>query len=173
MVLTNSKPTIYLAGPVANVEDGGSQWRNEIVESYPNSDFNNPLDKYNAPAEDLTIVTKPARGDTEVSHTEIVEGDKELLRESNAVLVGYTDVLSTGTPMEVMWAYERDYPIALWLQGGVNPSDLSPWYHYHVDNIVSHAGMAVDYLESITETVACEICGTALGAGYLCDDCEE
>ena len=139
--------TIYLAGPVANVEDGGSQWRNELVESYPNSDFNNPLDKYNAPAEDLTIVTKPARGDTEVTHTEIVEGDKELLRESNAVLVGYTDVLSTGTPMEVMWAYERNYPITIWLRDGSILPDLSPWYQYHADFITAKQGHAVAHLE--------------------------
>jgi len=138
--------TIYLAGPVANVENGGSKWRNELVESYPNTDFNNPLDKFNAPADNLEIEQNPV-GPNEVSATEIVEADKEILRESDAVLVGYEDIQSVGTPMEVMWAYERDYPITIWLRDGSILPDLSPWYLYHADFITSKQGHAVAHLE--------------------------
>jgi len=138
--------TIYLAGPVANVENGGSKWRNELVESYPNTDFNNPLDKFNAPADNLQINQNPVEPN-EVSATEIVEADKEILRESDAVLVGYEDIQSVGTPMEVMWAYERDYPITIWLRDGSILPDLSPWYQYHADFITGKQGHAVAHLE--------------------------
>ena len=130
-----SKPIIYLAGPVRNLEDGGAGWRVAIEERYGEQyDFRNPLDKYNVPAEDLTVVS--GRSDPEdestVGTTEIVEGDKELLRESDAVLVGHHDVQQIGTPMEVMWAYDRGYPIALVSYDVIDMADLSPWYREHV-----------------------------------------
>jgi len=138
--------TIYLAGPVANVDDGGRDWRNELIDNNPTADFANPLDEYNAPADNLQIDTNPTT-QNQVSPTEIVESDKELLRESDAVLVGYEDVQSVGTPMEVMWAYERGYTISVWLRDDSILSDLSPWYHYHTDFVTSKSNHAVAYLE--------------------------
>lgn len=134
-----SKPLVYLAGPVRNDVDGGAVWRDDVIDAYSDGvEFVNPLDKYNVPVEGLSVVdgdSKESNPDT-VGINEIVEGDKEMLEMCNAVLVGYSNVQSIGTPMEVMWAYERDYPIGIWIRDPqTHPEDLSPWYQYHADFI--------------------------------------
>lgn len=141
-------PTIYLAGPVAAYQDGGAAWRDRLVEEFGDEfAFRNPLDKYNVPVEDLTIVDgSTPSADGCVSVTELVEGDKDLLRESDAVLVGYSDVQSIGTPMEVMWAYERDIPVAVWLRDATDYDQLSPWYRYHAGAVVDEPEDALHYL---------------------------
>jgi hypothetical protein len=134
-VSTNCE-TWYLAGPVQHVADGGKSWRDRIKDEYGHRyEFNDPLDKYNVPLDDLDVIPGRTSGEGEVSVAEIVEGDKELLFESDAVLVGYEAVQSVGTPMEVMWAFRRGYKIVLWIRDDTDPADLSPWYHYHVDEV--------------------------------------
>ena len=145
-----SRPTIYLAGPVAAYDDGGADWREAVSEVYGEEfDFRNPLDKYNVPLDKLEIVPRDADvdGEGEVSVTELVEEDKRLLRESDAVLVGYSAVRSIGTPMEVMWARERDYPVALWVRDGTDFADLSPWYQYHATATTEYIDRAMEYLD--------------------------
>lgn len=148
-----SKPSIYLAGPVAAYEDGGAGWRDQIVSDHQDwYDFKNPLDKYNVPVDDLTIVQQAEsdRDDT-ISVHELVESDKTLLRGSDAVLVGYSDVQSIGTPMEVMWAYERGMPVGIWIRDRTSKTDLSPWYRHHATRI-SHIRDAA--LKSISDAAA-------------------
>jgi len=144
-----SKPTVYLAGPVAELDDGGAGWRGDVeVEHGHLYDFRNPLSKYNVPVDGLTIVDGATHGgDNVVSVSEIVEGDKHLLTESDAVLVGYSAVRSIGTPMEVMWAYERDKPVAIWLRDGTACEDLSPWYRYHADLVTNSVKLALGSLD--------------------------
>jgi len=141
-------PTIYLAGPVAAYQDGGAAWRDRVQEEFGHEfDFRNPLDKYNVPVDDLTIVDGAGTStDGVVSVTELVETDKQLLEESDAVLVGYSDVQSIGTPMEVMWAYERDIPVAVWLRDDTAYDDLSPWYRYHAGAVRYNVDPALHYL---------------------------
>lgn len=126
---------VYLAGPVNNVEDGGKSWRDTVKESYedvPFVEFRDPLDKYNVSVEDLTIVDEEPSGDDEVAVSKLVSSDKFMIKDSDVLFIGYEPVQSIGTPMEVMWAYERDYPIGMWLRGH-EYDDLSPWYKHHVD----------------------------------------
>ena len=148
-----SKPTVYLAGPVQHADGGGAGWREQIQQCYADEyDFRDPLSKYNAPADGLTIVE--GRSHPEIPNTvgtrEIVEGDKGLLKESDGVLVGYSDVQSVGTPMEVMWAFERAYPIAVWIRDETPIADLSPWYRFHAGAITNHAEMALGHLDRAT-----------------------
>ena len=149
--MTNSKPTIYLAGPVMSLDDGGASWR-EDVEAYccDAIDTRNPLSKYNIPVEQLTVVDGDSGNDDRtVSVSEIVENDKRLLDESDGVLVGYSAVRSIGTPMEVMWAYERDMPVVLWSRDETPLSQLSPWYRYHVDHVTPTLSIALHTLEQL------------------------
>jgi len=141
-------PTVYLAGPVAALDDGGASWREEITEAYAEDDvhFKNPVAKYNVPAGDVEIVSVESDHPREVTPEEIVEADKEMLRESDGVLVGYSDVQSIGTPMEVMWAFERDIPVVIWIRDGTPHSELSPWYRHHADAGTNSAVMAVGAL---------------------------
>lgn len=131
--------TIYLAGPVAEAPDSGSGWREMIIEEFGETvDFANPLSKYDVPAESLDIMPGTTdESDTTVGVDEIVESDKQMLANSDALFVGYSDVKSIGTPMEVMWAFERDIPVCLWVRDGTPYDDLSPWYRYHVSMAVN------------------------------------
>ena len=106
------------------------------------------MSKYNIPVGDLQVVDSANHGgDNTVSVEEIVEGDKELLRQSDAVLVGYSAVRSIGTPMEVMWARERDMPVALWIRDGTAVDELSPWYRYHATAMTNSLPLALDQLD--------------------------
>lgn len=130
---------IYLAGPVMEAPSAGAWWREMIIDEFGETvDFRNPLSKYNVPAEHLEIMPgTTGDGETTVGVDEIVESDKSMLRECDAVFVGYSDVQSVGTPMEVMWAYERDIPVCLWVRDETPYDELSPWYRYHVSMAVN------------------------------------
>lgn len=143
------RPTVYLAGPVAAYDDGGAGWRESIIDFYGDAyDLKSPLDKYNVPVEELTIVDGESGDAPEtVGVGEIVHGDLTLLRASDGVLVGYSDVKSIGTPMEVRWARERDYPVALWVRDDTEFDDLSPWYRYHATALTTAPGMGLRHIE--------------------------
>lgn len=148
---SNSKPVVYLAGPVANVQDGGAGWRDEVQEYFGDEyAFRDPLSKYNIPADQLDVVdgtSNPENRET-VGVDEIVEGDKQLLEESDGVLVGYSAVRSIGTPMEVMWARERDYPVAIWVRDDTEFDELSPWYRYHATATTTDPGLGLSHIRN-------------------------
>jgi len=144
-----SEHTIYLAGPVAALDDGGASWREEITEAYAEDDdvhFENPVAKYNVPAADVEIVSAESDDPSEVTPEEIVEADKAMLRESDGVLVGYSDVQSVGTPMEVMWAFGHYKPVVIWIRDETPHPELSPWYRHHADAVTNARSMAVESL---------------------------
>ena len=147
--MASERPAVYLAGPVGHLEDGGAGWREEIADDYGDTfDFKDPLEKYNVPLDDLQVVegvSDPDIDDT-VGIDEIVLEDKRLLIQSDAVLVGYSAVRSIGTPMEVMWAYERDYPIVLWIRDDTYVKDVSPWYRHHASVITDSRRLAIGAL---------------------------
>jgi len=127
------KPTIYLAGPVQHADDHGVGWRETVTELVNSFETANPLNKYNIPVEDLTIVRdRPPMGDDEVSAAQIIESDKDLIREADAILVGYEDVQMTGTPMEVCWCDEvcPETPIVVWMRDQTTRDELSPWWEH-------------------------------------------
>lgn len=144
-----SEPTFYLAGPVMSVDDGGAGWRDEVTDLFDGEyEFLNPLGKYNVPAENLKVVDGTSgEADNVVGVDEIVEEDKRLLRHSDGILVGYSAVRSIGTPMEVMWARERDLPVAIWIRDGTDMDDLSPWYRHHATAMTNSVELALNHLE--------------------------
>jgi nucleoside 2-deoxyribosyltransferase len=109
---------IYLAGAIKHAVNAGRQWRTRIQSAFLDTEFWNPLDEVDA-------VVDTAHPE------EIVAADKRGIRESDGVLVGYTDTKQIGTPMEVMYAYERDKPVAIWLRDDTDEEDLSAWYRHH------------------------------------------
>lgn len=122
---------IYLAGPINRVDDDGATWRRGIKTVIDRVAFEDPLDNVQMPAAD----------------TEVVEADLAALGRSDAVLVGYRDVLSVGTPMEVKTAADAGMPIAIWIRDGTFYSDLSPWYRHFAGFIGNSADDAIDWLE--------------------------
>jgi len=125
--------TIYLAGPIKNAVKAGRPWRNRIQAAFLDTEFWNPLDEVDAEVD----TTNPA---------EIVTADKRGIQESDAVLVGYTDKQQIGTPMEVMFAYERDKPVAIWLRDDTHQEELSAWYRHHCF-VSENRADCVDYLK--------------------------
>ena len=48
--------------------------------------------------------------------------------------------------MEVLWARERDYPVALWVRDDTPFDALSPWYRHHATAITTDAQLAIWHL---------------------------
>jgi nucleoside 2-deoxyribosyltransferase len=143
---------IYLAGPVAHAPRGGAGWRETIIERYEGGEYEflNPLSKYNVPLEALDVVADPDPADPEtVGVRELVERDKGLIRDADGVLVGYSPRRSIGTPMEVMYAYAREIPTALWVRDGTDIEALSPWYRYHTDYVAGDVGACLARLHHL------------------------
>jgi len=142
---------IYLAGPVGAYADGGADWRNQVQEHFAEDyDFRDPLSKYNIPAGDLDVVdgiSNPDNPET-VGVEEIVKNDKRLIDESDGLVVGYTQVYSIGTPMEVMYAREREMPVAIWVRDDTEFDDLSPWYRHHATALTTDVEMGLRHIES-------------------------
>lgn len=149
---TGHKPTVYLAGPVAHVDDHGVGWRERVIETTHSFAFNNPLDKYNVGLDNLEIVhNRPPLDEGEVSPEQIVSNDKQLIDDSDAILVGYEAVQSVGTPMEVMYAYATPKPVVLWIRDNTSRDALSPWWHVHTSAIESNLTGALWQLRQRTE----------------------
>lgn len=148
---------VYLAGAVQHVDDGGKGWRNRLTAEYDDAsiEFLNPLDKYDATVEDVIWVEpgdEPHQDTVEdyeevITTVELVEGDKDLIDESDAVLLRYDDVQMWGSPMEMMYAFDRMRPVVVWDGRDDRTGRLSPWIHYHADFIGHSADEVMLYLE--------------------------
>lgn len=90
----------------------------------------------------------PEEPDT-VGRLELVESDKQLIRESDTILVCYEKVLSVGAPMEVIWAHEPGYPIAIWLTDETSYDSVSAWYHAHVSRVAHDVRRCFSRLEHV------------------------
>jgi len=145
--------TVYLAGPVAQADDNGSGWRDYLKQEFPDFDYLDPLDKYDGGADDVHIVNSeeeiPANPTDEyVTAHEIVRSDKEMVEASDYVLVGWEEVVSIGTPMEVMYAKSiyRGPEVVIWNR---YDNDLSPWFVAHADFMSKDEEAALAYINGM------------------------
>lgn len=132
--------SVYLAGPVRNLDDGGAGWRTRVEKVFvPHYKILNPLDKYNIPASDVEIVDEfvSKSEDSRVSVHNLVKNDKDMIDECDILFVGHFDVQMIGTPMEVMYAFERDIPVVIWDAEGTGSNNMSPWFRKHSEIIES------------------------------------
>lgn len=142
-------PTVYLAGPIAHDADA-ARWRDRLKAEYGDRfTFLDPMDRFDVPGDDLDVVQAPdPRRPDQVGVAELVEGDLDMLRSADAVLVGYTAVESIGTPMEVLYARERlGLPVAMWVRDGTAFEALSPWYKYYTTTVCTAAEPALDHIQ--------------------------
>lgn len=143
------EPAVYLAGAVGNHPDPVG-WREDIIEQFGDRiAFRNPLGKYECTLGELTILPGHQDGGdpTTTGVADIVEDDKELLRDSDAVLVGYERSHgSVGTPMEVLFAYERDLPVAICIQDDTMHHEIPAWYRYHASAQLNNPRLALRHL---------------------------
>jgi len=135
---------IYLAGPVRDVADGGSGWRDRLSSMDINESgtwreqvtFVNPLGKY-----DSSDPTKEAYADWQ-----IVSDDLSMIRSCDGMLVHIPDdgIETWGTPMEMVYASELyDIPVSLSWGGD---KDVSPWAQIHSNYTTGPLSDAANYL---------------------------
>lgn len=130
-----SKPSVYLAGPIQHVDDNGHGWRDYVIARSDACHWLNPLD-HAEPTD-----TEYELGEYDVA--QLVETDKALIDQADALLVGWRRVPSVGAPMEMLYAYERDIPVVVWMEpegsrAAIQERHLSPWLRYHA----AHIGVA-------------------------------
>jgi hypothetical protein len=164
--MKQNKPTVYLAGPIKNANNGGVGWRKEIKEEYSDKfSFNDPTEDIIVPNEDIDLVDGKTNSEDEISLQHVVLNDKGLLTTSDAVFVGYSDVKSVGTPMEVHKAYQLGLPIVMWDREPtgtwlkrqykrlktkvIGEKEKSLWYKHHTNLITKKKGEAVQKLYEI------------------------
>lgn len=141
-----SELSIYLAGPVRDVDDNGRGWRDDLKEErvgyhpdheYEQIEWLDPLDKYD-PGDEM---------ERQKYDENIVAKDIELLAQADAMLVNLPDddIETWGTPMEMVYATECfDIPVSLcWQADGT----VSPWAQVHANYVCGQLQSALAWLE--------------------------
>jgi nucleoside 2-deoxyribosyltransferase len=109
---------VYLGGPINGCNDVEcKEWREHVKIFYPKA---------------IDPMVRDYRGREAECFQEIVELDKEDIRNADVLLVSYSKP-SVGTSMEIFYAWTLGKPIVLWCKEGEN---LSPWLLYHCTAIV-------------------------------------
>jgi len=130
------RPTIYLAGPIRNGRRP-VEWRVDIRQSISECEFSDPVRR------DVDPIGEPA---------DVVNGDIEMIREADGMLVGWHDEVSaTGTAMEMRFAFaEVDMPVVVWRRDA-NKRTLSPWIREHADAIHVNRDDAIWHLHTLAK----------------------
>jgi nucleoside 2-deoxyribosyltransferase len=109
----------YLCGPINGCTDEECKdWREAAKLCLPDT---------------LDPMRRDYRGRESQSYKEIVEGDKDDIRESDVLLVNY-DKPSVGTSMEIYFAWLLGKPIIVVARP---ETVISPWLRYHSTKIVN------------------------------------
>ena len=128
----------YLAGPIAGKSDSECRdWRNLLKSHFPN--VSDPMDR-DFRGQYLTLDDQIVTGDPRTVCELIVEGDKEAILDSDALLV-YFPHPSVGTAMEILFAWENLKPVYV---VDVSGKPLSPWILYHADQVFKSLEEAVE-----------------------------
>lgn len=114
----NSSIRPYLCGPIWQCTDEECvYWRERVKEAFPHA---------------LDPMRRDYRNVELENAAEIVILDKLDVRNCDCVVVNYTKP-STGTSMEIFYAWELGKPIIVWCSNG---EKLSPWILYHCTSVV-------------------------------------
>lgn len=122
---------VYLSGPIRCVADNGTEWREELIEDFPEIDFNNPLDNYSPETHDIlsdpeNFVEDAER--TQVLPSEYVVEDKIMISKSDAFFLGLPEAIARGSMMETMFAVRMNIPVFVWTIDGQTESG---WIYDH------------------------------------------
>lgn len=86
------------------------------------------------------------RGKEKIAFREIVEKDKQDIDDSDVLLV-YWNKPSTGTSMEILYAWERNKTVIVVCK----ETDPSPWLVYHSSKIFDNFEKAIAEIECLTK----------------------
>lgn len=123
---------VYLAGAIDRVERSrAEEWRAQAKRTM--GDF------------DLVAVDPLAEVEDSWSDDEIVNRDRYLLGQSDAVLVdGRTPGFGTGC--EIQTAYDLSIPVVVW---GVSPPNAGVWLRHHCVYATPNLAEAVEYIAGL------------------------
>jgi nucleoside 2-deoxyribosyltransferase len=146
----NRNPLVYLAGPIEFADDDGKTWRNETIELFSDVDYVNPHDIFSR--EEIQKVYKPTlegeipegNYDEFILDEEVTTQEKQEILRCDAVFVGFQDIKSRGTCMEMMFCYLNRIPIYIWNMDKLD--DIPLW-------VTSHAQYISDSREKVIEKI--------------------
>lgn len=147
----NRNPLVYLAGPIEFAADDGKGWRNETIEMFPGIDYINPHDIFSR--EEIQRVYKPTfEGnipqedfDEFILDEEVTNQEKQEILRCDAVLVGFQDIKSRGTCMEMMFCYLNRIPIYIWNMDKLD--DIPLWVTSHAQYISDSREKAIEQIK--------------------------
>lgn len=103
---------VYLAGPIMHTHDNGRSWREGVKATFPDVTFLDPLDHEHE-----------FNGYGEAAPEFVVEKDREMIRECDAVFLKYQKTPTWGSPREQEYAKHLGKPVGVY----TNEEDCSPW----------------------------------------------
>lgn len=122
---------VYLGGPINGCTDEECKdWREQVKVFYPKA---------------IDPMVRDYRGREAECFAEIVELDKEDIRNADVLLVSYSKP-SVGTSMEIFYAWSIGKPIVLWHQPEIS---LSPWLLYHCTAFVTSLKEALNKVREV------------------------
>jgi hypothetical protein len=126
---------VYLSGPIRCVADNGKGWREDIINDYPEINFNNPLDMYDP--DEQEILCDPVDLDSDSDKEQIVPSeyvieDKTLINQSEAVFLGLPKEIARGSCMESMYSFFQGIPVFVWT---MDRQEESGWIFHHSEFI--------------------------------------
>ena len=152
-----SKPLVYLAGPIAGCQiQEALDWRLEATEDLKEIygiDALSPMREKHALSTGASISRDfRAYEDRGIFYTSkgIMTRDFNDVKRCDALLVNLygTKALTTGTVMELGWAYCMQKPVIVWIEQGGNPHDAHPMVHEAI------GGLRFDSLDEAVHAVA-------------------
>lgn len=148
---TATKHKIYLGGPMQHLhKQDVVAWREALEDKYKlydNVELINPLDQN--PSEHKASMIDDHE-EIYFHRNEIVRSDLVALRKATGLLVNWVpDVETAGTPMEMVYAVQWSTPIALVYSG--NEKMLSPWLHYHADEVFDILEDGIEFLLEVND----------------------
>ena len=129
----------YLSGPIDNCTSAEiKDWRNFLKKEYPQYHWYDPLDLTDNAKESVI----------EKDFSKIIPKEKQMIVNSDFMIV-YPWKPSSGTSMEVMFAYDHKIPVIAIKDP--NQLYLSPWITYHCIHVANTFKDAMEALDQFLE----------------------
>lgn len=126
----NLNPLVYLAGPINGCTDDECMGWRETAKQLLKLGTKDPMDR-------------DYRGSEEMSVNELVDGDKQDIAKCVWLLANCPKP-SYGTPMEILFAYERGVKVVVVVPEG----RVSPWLTYHAREVFHTIEDACEYINN-------------------------
>lgn len=148
--------TVYLVGPVNHAD--GVNWWDEAEQKLEDLgiDVVRPFDCWEfGPDDDFVTLPEGGTLNEGTSHVvyddEVLENNKQAVRDADALLVGWDMTRRTrGTMAEMVYAKEVvGIPVVLWMRKAEEREEIDPTPRYYSDHITDDLETAVSVIETL------------------------